>query len=65
MRLYRLLYDRSLEADTLVHIGDTHQAAGRPAEAALAWRQALEIFDDLGHPDAGQVLDRMSLVDAR
>lgn len=65
MRLYRSVYDRPLEAETLVHIGDTHQAAGRPADAALAWQQALEIFEDLGHPDAGQVHDRMRLVEAR
>jgi tetratricopeptide (TPR) repeat protein len=30
MRLYRSVYDRSLEAETLVHIGDTHQAAAAP-----------------------------------
>jgi DNA-binding SARP family transcriptional activator len=65
LRLYRSLYDRYLEADTLVHVGDTHCAAGRGAEAGLVWQQALEILEDLGHPEAGQLLDRMRLVDAR
>jgi hypothetical protein len=48
-----------------VHIGDTHRAAGRPAEAALIWRHALEILEDLGYPDTDQVLERMILADAR
>ncbi|GAA2898287.1 SARP family transcriptional regulator [Actinoplanes cyaneus] len=59
LRIYRLVHDRYLEADTLVHIGDTHEAAGRPARAETSWREALAIFDDLGHPDARQTRDRL------
>lgn len=59
LRLYRLVHDRYLEADTLVHIGDTHDAAGRGPRAEATWRAALAIFDDLGHPDAGQIRDRL------
>jgi DNA-binding SARP family transcriptional activator len=65
LRFYRASSDRYLEAETLIHIGDTEQVAGRPGEAILVWRQALEILEEIGHPDAGQVLDRMRLVDAR
>ena len=59
LRLYRSVCDRPLEADTLVHIGDTQQAAGRPADAEPVWRQALEILEDLGHPDADEVAERL------
>ncbi|WP_436523606.1 AfsR/SARP family transcriptional regulator [Actinoplanes sp. HUAS TT8] len=59
LRLYRLVHDRYLEADTLVHMGDSHLGAGRPAQAELSWREALVILDDLGHPDASGIRDRL------
>lgn len=59
LRLYRSTFDRYLEADTLVHIAETYLAAGRSGEAVGTWQQALEILEDLGHPDADQVRDRM------
>jgi DNA-binding SARP family transcriptional activator/tetratricopeptide (TPR) repeat protein len=59
VRLYRSIVDRYLEADTLGHIAETQLAAGDPGDAAGTWRQALRILDDLGHPDADQVRDRM------
>src|SRR5262249_46204107 len=61
LRIYRSVCDRYLEADTLVHIGDTHHAAGRRAPARVAWEHALDILDELGHPEAAQVRDRMRL----
>ncbi|GHH09545.1 AfsR/SARP family transcriptional regulator [Streptomyces lanatus] len=60
LTLYRAIRDRYLEADTLVHIGDTCHAARRPAEAELAWRRALGILDDIGHPDARHVRDKLT-----
>ncbi|MFI1990114.1 BTAD domain-containing putative transcriptional regulator [Actinoplanes sp. NPDC020271] len=59
VRIYRLVHDRYLEADTLVHIGDTHDAAGHAARAEASWRAALTILDDLGHPDAPQIRARL------
>jgi DNA-binding SARP family transcriptional activator/tetratricopeptide (TPR) repeat protein len=64
LRLYREVYDRYLEADTLIHIGDTHQAAARPAEARLMWEQALRILEDMSHPEADQVRERMRPITA-
>jgi tetratricopeptide (TPR) repeat protein len=57
--LYRDVRDCYLEADTLVHIGDTHHATGRTGRAAPAWRQALEILDGIGHPEAEQIRDKL------
>ncbi|MEU5540644.1 NB-ARC domain-containing protein, partial [Streptomyces sp. NPDC020362] len=59
LELYRAIRDRYLEADTLVHIGDSHHAAGHRVQAAFAWRQALAILDEIGHPDAAGVRDRL------
>ncbi|WP_327425580.1 tetratricopeptide repeat protein (plasmid) [Streptomyces sp. NBC_01527] len=52
LRIYRKIRDTYLEADTLVHIADTHLAAGRTGEAADTLRQALYILEGIGHPDA-------------
>ncbi|MEW1825618.1 BTAD domain-containing putative transcriptional regulator [Streptomyces sp. NPDC088196] len=60
LRLYREVRDRYLEADTLVHIGDTRRAAHQDTEAALAWREALGILDEIGHPDAADVRRRLT-----
>ncbi|MCI3278732.1 AfsR/SARP family transcriptional regulator [Streptomyces cylindrosporus] len=59
LRLYRESRDRYLEADTLVHIGDTHRARGENGRAALAWREAAAILEDIGHSEAAQVRDRL------
>lgn len=52
--------DRRLEATILSHLGDAHQAAGVPAAAREAWRQALQIFTDLDHPDAAELRAKLS-----
>ncbi|GIE64486.1 AfsR/SARP family transcriptional regulator [Actinoplanes palleronii] len=59
LRLYRLVHDRYLQADTLVHMGDAHEGAGRPARAEGYWREALVILDELSHPDASGIRDRL------
>ncbi|MFE4578317.1 AfsR/SARP family transcriptional regulator [Streptomyces chartreusis] len=59
LELYRAIRDRYLEADTLVHIGDSHLAADHHVQAADAWQQALAILDEIGHPDAAGVRDRL------
>lgn len=50
-----------LEADTLVRLGDTHEAAADPAAARAAWSQALDILDRLGHPAAERVRLKLGL----
>jgi tetratricopeptide (TPR) repeat protein len=52
--------ERFLVADSLALIGDTHAAAGRPAEARESWLAAHEILGELGHPDAGALAAKLS-----
>jgi DNA-binding SARP family transcriptional activator/tetratricopeptide (TPR) repeat protein len=51
------------EAGTLARLGDIRQATGELTQARDAWRQALAIFDELRHPDAGQVRARLAAAD--
>jgi tetratricopeptide (TPR) repeat protein/transcriptional regulator with XRE-family HTH domain len=53
------LGDRYQAADTLVRIGETEQSLGNADGAAGAWRQALTILDELDHPDADAVRERI------
>jgi tetratricopeptide (TPR) repeat protein len=52
--------DRYNEARVLIHVGDAHAGAGEGAAALGAWRDALAILDDIGHPDAADVRERMA-----
>jgi tetratricopeptide (TPR) repeat protein len=47
------------QADALTHLGDTQQDAGDLLKARDAWRQALAILDELGHPDTHRVRTRL------
>jgi DNA-binding SARP family transcriptional activator/tetratricopeptide (TPR) repeat protein len=44
--------DRYQEFATLLRLGDTHHAAGKPDAARTAWTAALHILADLDHPSA-------------
>jgi tetratricopeptide (TPR) repeat protein len=50
--LYREFSDRYNEADELVVLGDVRLDAGDVGGARTVWRDALRIFDELGHADA-------------
>ena len=52
------LGNRYSEAETLVFLGDAHQAFGDPAAARGAWQRALTILEHLGHPGADRVRAR-------
>ena len=52
--------DRPNQAAHLADLGDAHHAAGNPMAAREAWQQALEILDDLQHPSAGKVRDKLA-----
>lgn len=54
------LGDRHGEANVLTHIGDAHLAAGDTSAANTAWRSAVKILTEIGHPDAEQVHARMT-----
>jgi tetratricopeptide (TPR) repeat protein/transcriptional regulator with XRE-family HTH domain len=55
LRLIRELGDRLNEAQFLTHLGDARHANIDQQAALDAWQQALDILDDLHHPDADQV----------
>jgi tetratricopeptide (TPR) repeat protein len=59
LELTRELADRFNEADTLSSLGDVYHEAGNVAAARQAWRYALRIFEEIEHPDAEQVRDRL------
>lgn len=58
--LYRDLGDRYFEALVLTHLGDAHQSASHPDAAADAWKQSLVILDDLRHPSASEIREKLS-----
>ncbi|NUT94530.1 MAG: tetratricopeptide repeat protein [Saccharothrix sp.] len=49
--LYREVGDRWWEAVSWRRLGDIHAALGGEHAARAAWRRAVEMFEDLGHPD--------------
>ena len=51
---------RNGEAGTLTSLGDTHHALGDVDAARLAWQGALEILDQLHHPDADRVRTKLA-----
>jgi DNA-binding SARP family transcriptional activator/tetratricopeptide (TPR) repeat protein len=57
--LFAEIGDRTGQAETLVHLGDRHSAAGRRQAAVAVWRQALRILDELRHPDAAEVREKL------
>ncbi len=60
--VFRSLGDRYWTADVLIHLGDSHLAAGDGISAVLAWQEALGILEDLGHPHAAAARSRLSPV---
>lgn len=57
--LWRELGHRYQEADLLTRLGETQAAAGDPGAAAASWHRALDMLDQLDHPDAEQVKARI------
>jgi tetratricopeptide (TPR) repeat protein len=51
--------DRDAEAESWTRLGDTYLAADDPASAGAAWQHALTILDELGHPGAAEVQERL------
>ena len=52
--------DLFFEADVLTHLGDIHNAAGDTQQARNTWQHALDILDNLHHPDADQIRAKTS-----
>jgi hypothetical protein len=55
------LGDKPDEADSLIRLGDAFQAAGDADAAHGVWHEALAILDDLNHPEADDLRDRLEL----
>jgi tetratricopeptide (TPR) repeat protein len=63
--VFRELGEGRLTAEALVHLGDTYAAAGEVDAVRDALRRALAILEELDHPDAAQVRDRLARLDPR
>ena len=57
--LFREVGARLYEALALSDLGDVWHAGAGYAAARDAWQQALPILDDLQHPDAGRIRDKL------
>jgi hypothetical protein len=64
LRLYQQTGDRYQNANTLRYLGDTHYAAGDPAQARTVWELALVVLDELGHPLADLIRGKLRQFDA-
>jgi len=60
LELNRDLGARFQEAMTLDHLAGTHAAAGDHDGAQRAWRQALAIYVELGHPEAAKLRPQLA-----
>lgn len=58
--LFRELGIRLHEARSLARLADSHDALGEVAEARQARRHALEIFEELGHPDGEPIRAKLA-----
>jgi tetratricopeptide (TPR) repeat protein len=54
---------RYFEALSLIGLGDSCEAMGRPATAAEVWRRALEVLTELESPDRADVQTRLARLD--
>jgi DNA-binding SARP family transcriptional activator len=58
--LWRGLGNRADEAVTLISLGDSALAAGKPAQAREAWESAVTILTELGLPAASSVCRKLA-----
>jgi tetratricopeptide (TPR) repeat protein len=58
--MFEEIGDRTGQAETLIHLADARSAAGSSEAAIAVLRQALRLLDELHHPDADQVRDKLS-----
>ncbi|MEU9795719.1 BTAD domain-containing putative transcriptional regulator [Streptomyces sparsogenes] len=59
LELVRGFGDRYGETEILGHLGDTHLADGDPGAARPAWRRAVAISEEIGHPSTGELLGKL------
>jgi hypothetical protein len=59
---YQPCRTQHLPLPNLTHLGDTYHASGDPEAARHAWQQALEILDDMHHPDASDARTKLRIL---
>ncbi len=59
VELFRELGAHYYEASSLAALGDAQHAANHPVDARDAWRKALAILEQLAHPDAEAVRNKL------
>jgi tetratricopeptide (TPR) repeat protein len=52
--------DLAFQALALDHLGDAHAAAGEPDAAHDRWQQAAAILEEMQHPDAQQIRNKLT-----
>ncbi|MFL6145460.1 MAG: ATP-binding protein [Labedaea sp.] len=62
--LFRATGNRFTEATCLAYLGDTKHAAGDPDAARTNWQIAADILDELAHPEAAQIRNKLHLLAA-
>jgi tetratricopeptide (TPR) repeat protein len=60
LNLFQELGDRYNQADALINLGDVARDKGDRSAANTAWRKAAAILDDIDHPRADQVRERLT-----
>ncbi|MEV0645593.1 BTAD domain-containing putative transcriptional regulator [Phytomonospora sp. NPDC050363] len=60
VRLYRQLDDRFNVVTPLVHLGHTYLDTGATDATRLVWRQALDVLEELGNPQAEEVRGKLA-----
>lgn len=64
LSMFRELGVRHDQASSLTHLGATYRASGNLQAARPSWLEALEILNDLNHPDASLVREELKTIDA-
>jgi tetratricopeptide (TPR) repeat protein/transcriptional regulator with XRE-family HTH domain len=60
LMLFREFGNRYNEADALINLGDVARDSGDGSAAKAAWRKAAAILDEIDHPRADQVRERLA-----
>jgi tetratricopeptide (TPR) repeat protein len=63
LTLARTLDHDMFVAELLVHLGDSHSAAGQPAAARIAWTEAEQLLTALDQPSVSSVRESLRRLD--
>lgn len=60
VHLFELAGDRYKTAETLDRLAETHRSTGSTDTARQTWQKAIAILNELGHPKADEIQDKLS-----